>query len=112
MDNSERMRDIIREKKLKQEDVARLTKTKQQTVSGWLRSKYINPRAIEKFTRGLGMEVEDFYCTPEYLAKKIKLSPEAFAIAKAIDTLPLAKKEEVIDLINRQLSLFVQGEQQ
>lgn len=84
MDNSERMRDIIREKKLKQEDVARLTKTKQQTVSGWLRSKYINPRAIEKFTRGLGMEVEDFYCTPEYLAKKIKLSPEAFAIAKAI----------------------------
>ncbi len=109
MDVTERMRDIMLNKKLSQIELARRAKSKQQTVNGWLRAKDVSTRVVRKFCEAAGITVEEFYLTPEYVEKHFKLSQEAYSIAQSIDNLPLERKEDAIDLIKRQLNLYVQA---
>lgn len=46
MDYTERMRDLLAQRGMTQAELAAKSKTKQQTVSGWLRSKDVNTRVI------------------------------------------------------------------
>ena len=80
MDYTERMRDLLAQRGMTQAELAAKSKTKQQTVSGWLRSKDVNTRVIGIFCKALGMQVEDFFITPEYAKAHFNLSPEAYAL--------------------------------
>lgn len=112
MDYAKRFKEIMKERNLTQQDLAKLAGVRQQSISNWMGKRYPNPKYIEKICEALGMKLVEFYGTKEDLMAIYNLSPEAIRIGKAIDQLPAEKKERLFGMLNDQLLPLLQADRQ
>jgi len=108
MDYTERMKQLLDEKGITQGKLAKLTGVKQQTISTWMTKRYPNLKGIEKICGVLGIGVFEFFMDKDAILKVYGVTPESLDIARGLDSLTPELKERAIDLINQQLSLFLE----
>lgn len=109
MDYSQKLRELIQQSGITQVELANKLGVKQQTLSSWIVKRWPNLKSIEKICGGLGMEMWEFFIDADAIKKIYGLSPEALDFARAIDDLPITKKEKIVNLDSCALSeLFFQ----
>jgi transcriptional regulator with XRE-family HTH domain len=107
MDYSKRLNDIVKQRKLTQEQTGKLMGIKQQTVSTFVNRRWPNLKVIERLCNGLGMELWEFFIDKDALMSAYGISEASINIAKGIDSLPDDLKEKMTDLINQQIVLML-----
>lgn len=56
MDYAKRFKEIMKERNLTQQDLAKMAGVRQQSISNWMGKRYPNPKYIEKICEALGMK--------------------------------------------------------
>jgi len=104
MDYTKRLKTIMIDRKLRQEDIAKMVGTTQQAVSTMINKRYPNLKEIEKICDALGMEIWEFFLPKDKIAKYYKISPEAYTAAQAIDLLNTEQRAAALIMIAGYLS--------
>lgn len=106
MKHGERLRRILKDRKMSQLDLADKLGVDKGTINRWVAAETLSNAKIMRICDALKINYMDFMMTEAQIAAHLQISENTFEICKQMDKLPLDKKEAIFRAINELLVMW------
>ena len=107
MNYGERIKQLLDEKNLNQNDLANALKVHPMTVSRWVNKAHLTTEEIEKICSFFKIEPWEFFYDNEKKAKELGVSTRALEIIRLVESLGEDYQDKLLDGFAQQLKLIL-----